>query len=244
MKDHLRLEAPIKTAGEYLCGSDGARHEQWITLGTQGTHLSAALFPGAKDLAGLGADRHLIDIPIGLPAAGPRLAEQDARSLLGSPRASSVFPAPVRAVLGAKSQSQASLIGRSIDGRGVSAQTYSILARIAAVDSIMSPLLQARLREAHPELSFAAWAGAPMLASKKTPSGRAARRALVDSFFGPSAFPFVRALFPRALVRDDDILDAFACLWSSIRLARGTASVLPYAAAQVDPHGLRMEHVF
>ena len=37
-----------------------------------------------------------IDIPIGIPEAGARPADREARALLG-PRRNSVFPAPVRA---------------------------------------------------------------------------------------------------------------------------------------------------
>ena len=39
-----------------------------------------------------------IDIPIGLPEAGPRMCDIEARKLLG-PRRSSVFPAPIRPAL-------------------------------------------------------------------------------------------------------------------------------------------------
>ena len=48
-----------------------------------------------------------VDIPIGLSDGPPRLCDVEARALLGE-RRSSVFPAPVRAVLGARSYEQAS----------------------------------------------------------------------------------------------------------------------------------------
>src|SRR5258708_2795984 len=40
-----------------------------------------------------------IDVPIGLPEAGERSCDQLARRLLRAPRASSVFPTPIRSVL-------------------------------------------------------------------------------------------------------------------------------------------------
>jgi len=41
-----------------------------------------------------------IDIPIGLPESEPRWCDVEARSMIG-PRRSSVFPAPLRGLLGA-----------------------------------------------------------------------------------------------------------------------------------------------
>jgi hypothetical protein len=52
-----------------------------------------------------------IDVPTGLPESGPRACYQATRARLG-PRRSSVFPAPIRAVLAARSQQEASVIGR------------------------------------------------------------------------------------------------------------------------------------
>ena len=76
--------------------------------GCKGGWVGALLSPGGAvswhflaDLrAGLalGADVVAVDIPIGLPDAGPRRCDQLARARLG-PRGSSVFPAPVRAAL-------------------------------------------------------------------------------------------------------------------------------------------------
>lgn len=50
----------------------------------------------------------VIDVPIGLPEAGPRTCDLEARRLLRAPRASSVFPAPLRSMLSAHDQHEAS----------------------------------------------------------------------------------------------------------------------------------------
>ncbi len=63
-----------------------------------------------------------IDIPIGLPETGPRECDVLARRLLGRARASSVFPAPIRAVLGAKDYQQACAIRHKIEGKKMSKQ--------------------------------------------------------------------------------------------------------------------------
>src|SRR5580658_3991596 len=68
----------------------------------------------AGDLAVAG-----IDIPIGLPEAGPRPCDGDARSMLG-PRRSSVFPAPLRGLLGATAYDDAAARCRALSGKGLS----------------------------------------------------------------------------------------------------------------------------
>ena len=55
---------------------------------------------------------------------------------------------------------------------GLSIQAFGILGKIREVDRLMTPALQGRVYEAHPELAFRSLAGAPMRHSKKTPAGR------------------------------------------------------------------------
>src|SRR5262245_55258929 len=67
-----------------------------------------------------------VDIPIGLSQSGPRQADRLARKALGA-RRTSVFPTPVRPVLGASSWKEACVRNELADGRRVSKQTYAIL---------------------------------------------------------------------------------------------------------------------
>ncbi len=53
--------------------------------------------------------------------------------------------------------------------------------------------------------------------AKRTGEGRAERLALVNEHFC-GAFGAVRASIPRRLAADDDILDAFAALWTAERI--------------------------
>ena len=50
----------------------------------------------------------------------------------------------------------------------------------------------------------------------------------------------MREQFRRSQVGDDDILDAFAALWSAERLLRGEAITLP-VEPELDATGLAME---
>jgi len=175
-----------------------------------------------------------LDMPIGLPDAGRRACDDLTRARLG-PRRSSVFPTPPRPVLGSADHAEALRRSRAIDGRGVSIQAFNLLAKIAEVDAAIDPALTAAVVEAHPESAFAELAGAPLLTTKRTAEGRAARlHLLAEPFPGSAALLTTRA--PGAAA--DDVLDAAAAAWSARRWAAGTALVL--GDGSVDAHGLPM----
>ncbi|MEN9877063.1 MAG: hypothetical protein RLZZ158_102 [Cyanobacteriota bacterium] len=182
-----------------------------------------------------------IDIPIGLHHNGPRPCDQEARLLLGS-RRSSVFPAPVRPVLQARSYIEACELSFQAQGRKLSKQTYNILAKIRAVDALLQAQgsLSQRLVEVHPELSFQQWnCGIPMAHAKKKAEGLHQRLQLVETRF-PGAFAEIRGRYKRREMADDDILDALACLWSAERIASGNHLHVGQPG-QIDACGIPMQ---
>jgi predicted RNase H-like nuclease len=182
-----------------------------------------------------------IDIPIGLAASQSRACDREARRLLG-PRRSSVFPAPVRAVLAARTYAEACEISRAACGKGLSKQLYNIVNKIREVDAVQSPRLQRQLFEASPELSFAVMAGdapTPMRHSKRTPEGRAERVAVLRASLGVDVVLLVDS--PPAGAARDDVLDAIALAWTARRYVAGTSVRLGGEPTEVDETGLRME---
>jgi predicted RNase H-like nuclease len=176
-----------------------------------------------------------IDIPIGLAATGPRACDREARRLLG-PRRSSVFPAPVRAVLGADSYRDACAISREVSGKAVSAQLYNILGKIREVDEVVTPRLQRQLFEACPELSFAVMSGgAPMRQNKRTAEGRDERVMALSTALGDVAGLVAAA--PKGAT-SDDVFDALALAWTARRSLSHSCIRL---GGDVDETGLRME---
>ncbi len=175
-----------------------------------------------------------IDIPIGLPESDARRCDVEARLLLG-PRRSSVFPAPLRGLLGATSYEDAARRCRALSGKGLSRQAFGILGKVGEVDSAMSPERQRCLVEVHPEVSFTALAGTPMVHYKKTPEGRAERLEVLRPVFRDVE----RQLGARLEgVGADDVLDAFAVAWSARRwLARSHLQL----GGERDRRDLRME---
>jgi predicted RNase H-like nuclease len=185
-----------------------------------------------------------IDVPIGLTDSGPRVCDLQARALLKLPRSCSVFPAPIRPVLTAKSYVEACQLGLKADGRKLNRQTWAIMPKIVEVDACLSahPTLQRWIREVHPEVCFCAWNNnVAMVHRKKSSDGRAEREVLVEPRYGKE-YQAARSSLPRGQYSNNDLLDAFAALWTAERVAAESATVLP-ANPPLDSHGLRMEIV-
>ena len=226
-----------------LAGVDGCPGG-WIAVvrDRPGGTATAALLPDAAGLFALAESCEVLalDLPMGLPASGARACDVEARRRLGRPRASSVFAAPIRPALAARDHAEASQITERVDGKRVSVQAWNLFARIRDVDAQLTPERQECVVEAHPELSFALWAGRPLAHGKRTPDGRAERRALIEAAGLGAAFDAARATWPVGAVAHDDLHDAFALLWTAERIHRGTALVLPEGEAPRDARGLAM----
>ncbi|HYG63328.1 MAG TPA: DUF429 domain-containing protein [Thermoanaerobaculia bacterium] len=210
-----------------IAGIDGCQ-SRWLAITHEpGTRSFVPQVLETEELPGQPWALAAIDIPIGLPDRGSREADRAARKFVG-PRASSVFPCPIRPALDGLSWEAACEITYQINGHRISRQTFAILSKIRAVDEcIRSTNLQKRLFEVHPEVSFASWNGAPTLLPKKDARGHEQRRTLIARHFGPEAFASVVAQIGERSVAADDIADAFAALWSAERILNGTAQRLP-----------------
>ncbi len=181
-----------------------------------------------------------VDVPIGLPERGARACDRAARALLG-PRRSSVFPAPLRALLAAASHDEASRLRERIERKRVSKQAWLIFPKIAEADRLLRRSAAARsaVREIHPELSFYYLNGErPMSAPKRKAAGRDERLEVLRAWCG-DAVDRSLASCGRLTCAPDDVIDAFAALWTAERIADGKAVVHP-ANPELDAHGLPM----
>jgi predicted RNase H-like nuclease len=180
-----------------------------------------------------------VDIPIGLNADGQREADAEARRRIG-PRRSSVFPAPPRPLLVESGYADANAASKAQFGRGLQKQAFNILPKIREADAAMTPELQERVVESHPEVCF--WAlgrERHLLHAKRTREGAEERLRLLEAVYGPSA----GLLAVPASAARDDLYDACVLVWTASRVAAGTAVHLP-GEAQRDKRGLRMEIVY
>ena len=216
---------------EGCIGVDGAKG-QWIAVSVSEGQLAHQVHANARALveAHRAARVIAVDIPIGLSDHGRRQADVDARAFVGGKRRSSIFSSPVRGILDARSQQEASRRHREIDTRGFGAQSFAILDKIRQWDSLLQEDAQARrtVHEVHPEVSFAALGGTGGIQAKKqSAEGLAIRIGLLAGVFGQDRVEALLQSVPRRQAAPDDVLDALVALWSAERIGSGRAVSLP-----------------
>lgn len=209
----------------------------WIGIALADGQVAAYTAAGIDELVAAastdgGLEVIAIDIPIGLPDAGARQADDLARAAVGR-RWPSVFKTPVREALRAPDHATATAINRRLAGAGVSAQAFALRTKLLQVDAWVRHA-EPRVVEVHPEVSFAALAGGALSEPKTTWAGATHRRRLlakagieIPDDLGPAG--------SGAAV--DDVLDAAEAAWTAQRVARGKASSMP-EHAEVFSDGL------
>jgi predicted RNase H-like nuclease len=222
----------------FVAGVDGCR-AGWIAFkvelaslitSVEVIDLPALLRKCPPELAFLG-----IDIPIGL-LDGPRACDKAARKLLGQPRGTSVFAAPCRAALTAKTHAEASTINRQNTGRGLSQQAFGIGSKIKQVDDAITPETQQWAFEVHPEVCFRALNGERSMAhNKKTKEGASDRLSVLNPIF-PKIGHHLDSR-PKGVAKDD-LLDAAAAAWTALRRHRGEAKYV--CMSEHDANGLEV----
>jgi predicted RNase H-like nuclease len=110
--------------------------------------------------------------------------------------------------------------------RKVAMQTYHLFPKIREIDAVLTPDLQLRVHEVHPEVSFWIMNGRiPVQVAKKVGSrnhrpGLNLRRILL----GSNGFPIAELPgnhYRQSDVGEDDLIDACACAWSARRILDG-----------------------
>lgn len=171
-----------------------------------------------------------VDMPIGLPAAaapGGRACDSAARQVLGPKKGSCVFSPPCRQTLSARSYAEANEVNRASSSAalGVSQQAYALFPKLREIDEALTPARQSRVREVHPEVSFAALrdtvasdeADFAPLGPKKTLKGRQQRLELLrraDLLHLDGIVAAGRELG----AAPDDTLDACVAAWTARRI--------------------------
>jgi len=235
---------------QLVAGVDGCKNG-WLVVVVQWYHGAelgrAQVVATFQQVINITSSCHAVavDMPIGLPdriARGGRAADREARRLLHASRRSSVFPVPPRAVLDAGSFQDAVKVAQksSDSGSGISRQTYAILPKIREVDAVLTPELQERVVEVHPELSFRAINDeTPLNFSKKSARGMLSRLALLRVAGLTEVFE-QSCVFVGGNAAYDDVLDACAVAWTARRVAQKMAFRIP-DPPEIDSRGLRME---
>jgi predicted RNase H-like nuclease len=208
----------------------------WVAVRIDGTRRELLFLKSAPELLAMTFDRAGIDMPIGLPEHGMRACDLAARAQLGR-HASRVFTGARRGLWDFSSPADANRALKARGEAGVSVQLWNLGPKILEVDTLMTPRLQARIREAHPELVFLRLNFGRPLPSKKTTEGLALRARLLRR----EGFAEIRQWLeaPRSGAKADDIVDACAVAIAARDFGQG--HVFPSGRAPKDARGLKME---
>ncbi len=209
-----------------VAGVDGCR-DGWVVATVDGALVASsfAAIVSEFDLVG-------VDMPIGLPSTWGRPADAAARAFI-RPRGSCVFPTPPRPLLEHSTYAAANAASKARFGAGLTRQTFNLFPKMRDVDGAIDPASQHRVLEVHPECCFRAMTGA-VLPPKRTAAGRGLRTAAIEAQFGPIDVRLRGA-------RPDDVLDAYAVLWTALRHERGESTTL--GGGEIDSRGLVMRIV-
>lgn len=217
----------------------------WIAV-RWADRLTHHLFVDFADVLALDAEIIAVDMPVGFPDTSGRAVEREVRPKLGG-RQSSVFSVPSRAAVMCGDYREACAVNlrHSDPPRKISKQIFHLFPKMREIDALMTPALQYRVFEVHPELAF--WAmngGQPLALPKKLKgsphgTGLALRRELLArAGFPMGSLP--PSGYRTAAVGTDDLFDACAAAWSARRIRDGTALCFPRDPPR-DAKGLRME---
>ena len=214
----------------YVFGIDGCKAGWILAEEIHKNELNVTLFKSLSQLEILTKNEATvgIDIPLQIHDKGFRKADSEARALLKS-RASSIFSAPAKKTLLAKTYKDACEVNFSVCGKKISKQTWFLFKKIKEARSLFCKKENyLKLYEVHPELSFMAMNNMKVLEyGKKTIEGFNFRYRLLKQVFPLFDFREIRAKFKKKDVADDDILDAVAVLWSTQKIIDKIASYVP-----------------
>ena len=227
-----------------IAGIDGCK-AGWVVVSSDIDDPAGATRVVTDDLDATldaeGIELAVIDIPIGFSdGPGARDVEAAMRGFLKG-KSSSVFNTPCRAAMHEATYFDASHVNAHHLGKRLTKQSFMLFPKMIEVDAVVARVTQGRLKEGHPEVSFA-WlnGGEPVLSQKRKPAGQADRchllrqvgidgDALLDGLRGPAC-------------GRDDVLDAAALMWTAGRVARNEHETYPAAPGR-DAAGLEMSVV-
>jgi predicted RNase H-like nuclease len=203
-----------------IAGADGCK-DGWVVVSEE--RSGAVCFQKIPHLREIALRKELalivVDIPMGLLDKGAREADTAARQQLGS-RRSCVFTAPIRPILDCKTREEPSNKWFRIEEKKCTCQLWGIIPKIREVDELLreSPRTRKRIREGHPEVSFAVMnGGEPLLTRKRKKEGQLERIGLLKETFGDEVERLLNSIKARFHA---DLIDAFSMLWTARRISR------------------------
>ena len=184
----------------------------------------------------------VVDMPIGLPSGKePRTCDLEAQKALGKSGQSRLFLCPPRNCMDAKEPDEFQKCIQHVTGKGAGLPVWGIVPKIREVDDTMTPDLQNRVMEFHPELAWKRLAGT-VLATKHGAEGLLRRTNLLNNHYSTWLAGLKTGDLP-SKVKLDDVLDSIVGLSVAHAIAEDPSYKMrfPENDPPKDERGLRME---
>ncbi|MDF2569948.1 MAG: hypothetical protein K0R55_1552 [Sporomusa sp.] len=204
-----------KCVGIDSCKKSG-KHYGWAVFWIEDNFgYGFGIYPTISDII---VDHHnaacvLIDIPIGLPETEQENRLRPDRELRNrlKGKSASVFNTPCRQAVYCRDKQEAKAVNIEITKKSLSEQSLGFSKKIREVDEFLlsNPHYIGRIRESHPEYSFALLDGGKPLISRKTENiGFAERREVLNRHYVATeqALNEIMSQYPKRLL--DDFVDA------------------------------------
>lgn len=235
-------------------GVDGAP-DGWIAVRYDDAFVDVKQYSDVESLwdDNSNAEAILVDIPIGMreESAEARDCDTAAREYLSPNRHNSVFPVSIRPAVKKESYDDAKEVQEENTEGSLGVQSHAIADKIRELDRFFDTHSEAKgsIREAHPEVCFAAIAGDPMQFSKTgQPAAAFWERVKTLESVDEEVFDHLETAGSTVTDLDDpecsndDLLDAFVLAVTASNLT-GELQTLP-SEPEIDEEDLPMEIVY
>lgn len=225
-------------------GIDGCKGG-WIVASICKGELKITRFSSINEIAEtIPFDIALIDMIIGLPDKKHQSRpDAEARQFLKPKLKSSVFNAPCRRAVKAKTNEEQNKANCEELGKGLSPYTISIIRKICEVDEFLLEKkdYKNRIMESHPEVCFASFSGGDNLLSKKYVKGIMDRIKLLKKYL-PVTLELITKETIKNKCNEDDVVDAICLAITANLFKQGKAQTIPSEPKQ-DAEGLPMQMI-
>ncbi len=189
-------------------------------------------------------DEFLVDMVIGLPSTKEHIRPDTYARKIIRERTSTIFPAPCRQAVYAKTVAEAYNENERVLGKKFTPLTVGIIPKMREIDAFLqdNPQFKNLIKESHPEVCFAKLNGSTVLSKKSELDGIEERIRILSNYITDLSLKKILLAAKNFKCNVDDIVDAI-CLSVTANLAeQGEYQVIPEYPME-DATDLKMQMI-